>query len=357
MAKPVRIGVIGCGVIAATHVESFQQVDGAEVAWACDLKPDRAGDLAAKYSISRVTTDYREVLADPSVDLVSICTDHASHASIACDAMEADKHIVVEKALAASREGLRQMLDAHAARPHLVFAGVFQHRFEGINRRLRDMVAEGAFGTVLTASMQLRCRRTDAYYSDDWHGTWDKEGGSVLINQAIHFVDAISWIMDGAESVSAAYANRVHPASMETEDTLTAAVRFRSGALGTLEATCGSHLNWEYSLAVHGAEGSVELRNDKLTKLVFADPTRQAEARAALENANDPQGVAAGKAYYGVGHRANLADVIDAIRDGREPFVTGEAAAKTVDLVLSAYESARSGGWVRVGEPATASKA
>jgi UDP-N-acetyl-2-amino-2-deoxyglucuronate dehydrogenase len=342
------VGVIGCGVIAATHIEAYQRLEDVRVDWLCDLKRDRAEDRAHKYGVPRVTTDYREMLADAELDLVSICTDHASHAELVVACFEAGVHVLCEKALGASIEQLDAMTTAHARHPELVFAGVFQHRHDPINQRLKKLVDDGVFGTLLTASMVLHCYRSDAYYRDDWHGTWDKEGGGVLINQAIHFLDVIQWIMGGVASVSAGYENLAHRGELEVEDTITAAVRYRRGAMGTIEATSGSNLNWEHTIAIHGTAGAVELRNDQPVKVVFHDAATQQRVRDALEAGGSGSLVEGAKAYYGSGHTAQIADAVDAVREGRPPFVTGEDAAETTRLVLTAYESARRRAWLDI---------
>ncbi len=341
MSDPVRVAIIGCGVISHTHAESFARLAGADLVAACDLIPERAKALAEKFNIPRTCTDYRELLDDDAVDLISICTDHASHPAIACAAFEAGKHVLCEKALAANEHGLQQMLDAHAAHPKQVFAGVFQHRFDAAVQTTRQLVEEGTLGKLLTVGMKLRCHRPDEYYGDGWHGTWAYEGGSVLINQAIHFVDAAAWIAGGAASIQAQWDNLAHPGVMETEDTLVAALRYRCGALGTFTATCGSHDNWHHLLSFEGDRGTIELQNGRPAAMLFADNDTASRAKRRFDQTSDPDGVAAARSYYGTGHAALIADVIDAIGEGREPFVTGEQAAHALRIVLSAYASAR----------------
>lgn len=340
--KTIGVGIIGCGVIAPTHIESYQQIDGVTVLWVCDIDKAKAQKLAEKYSIPNVTDDLNEVYADGDVDVVSICTDHAAHADQVVLAFEAGKHVMCEKALGATNEQLDKMINAHAVHESCLFGGIFQHRFDGVNRVLKGLIDDGTLGTILTGNMQLRCFRSAEYYSDYWHGTWSKEGGGVLINQAIHQLDMINWIMGGMTSIMAHYDNLAHQGQIEVEDTLAASVRYASGALGTLEAISGSNINWEYTLAVHGTKGGVELRNGKPIKVQFADEQTTQKVREALERADDVDGVA-GKSYYGTSHPAQIADMIDAVREGREPVVTGESAAQTVRIVLAAYESHQTG--------------
>ncbi|MBI1336764.1 MAG: hypothetical protein GC164_07370 [Phycisphaera sp.] len=351
MSNQIRVGVIGCGVISATHIESYREVECVEVAWVCDVKEDRARGTAEKYAVPRATTDYRELLADGSVDVVSVCTDHASHARIVSDAFEAGKHVVCEKALASTSNALDSIIASHAAHPELAFAGIFQHRFEGINRVLRQLVADRAFGRVLTSAMTVHCLRPNSYYEDDWHGKLALEGGSVLINQAIHFIDAMAWIMGGVRSLCAIKDNLAHEGVIETEDTAVVALRFIDGSVGTMEATCASNLHWEHSLAIHGTLGAVEMRNNKPTKVRFADKQAEQHVKHLLETADNPEGVAGARSHYGTGHKAQIADFIDAIRQGRRPFVTGEMAAHANQIVLAAYRSADENRWVDVPAP------
>lgn len=351
--KNLRIGIVGCGVVAPAHAGSYRKIDGVELAWACDLVEDKARALAAAHGIARTTVDYRAMLRDRRLDAVSICTDHASHAPIAAAALRAGKHVLCEKALAATARGMAAMFRAHARRPDLVFSGVFQHRFDPITRYLKGLVDARALGTILTANATVRCLRTNAYYQGDaWRGTWQQEGGSILINQAIHFIDALSWVMGGVATVSGAIANLTHQDVIETEDTAAAALQFRCGALGTIEATCSSHVDWETTLALHGTVGSVEVRDDRPLKVDFRDAALQQKVRdemAAL--ASDP-GLRVGKTYYGAGHPGQIADFVDAVRNRRAPFVPAASARHTVDIVLAIYSSHRTGR--RVSVPDTA---
>jgi predicted dehydrogenase len=348
-AQPLTVGVIGCGVIGPVHAECFALLDDVRLIGACDLEIAKARKLADKFDVSHVTTDYRELLADASLDAVTICTDHASHAPIAAEALRAGKHVLCEKALAANAEGLEQMFAAHAEAPGQVFAGIFQHRFEPVNRYVRRLVAGGKLGQLLTAGVQVRCLRTAEYYqADRWRGTWGQEGGSTMINQAIHFIDLLQWIAGGVDRVVGVHQNLTHGDVIETEDTAAASLVFACGALGTLEATSSSHLGWECTLSFHGTAGSIEIRNDKPIKVEFDDADLQAEVAQGLANCGEAEGPGVGKIYYGSGHPANIADFVAAIREGRPPFVTAASTRHTVELILGIYESHRTGQWVEL---------
>jgi UDP-N-acetyl-2-amino-2-deoxyglucuronate dehydrogenase len=349
MPSPLRCAIIGSGVIAPLHVESYQRLPNVEVTWACDLVESKAQQLAETYAIPHVTADYHDVLTAPDVDCVSICTTHVTHAPIAVDALHAGKHVLCEKPLASNAQGLDAMLAAHQQHPNLVFSGVFQHRFDHVYQYVRRLVQEGAFGTLLTANLQMQCLRTEDYYkSGDWRGTWDEEGGSLMINQAIHFVDSLSWVMGGVESLSAAFDNRTHQAVIETEDTVAVALRFNNGALGTIAATSSSYLHWEPTLTFHGTAGSLDIRNGKVVRVDFADGDLEQRIKHDLSKGDEAQVLSVGKSYYGPSHTSQLADFVDAIRDARAPFIPASQARHAVDIVLGIYRSQRNKGWVKV---------
>ncbi|MFW6456794.1 MAG: Gfo/Idh/MocA family protein [Planctomycetota bacterium] len=347
MSAPLSCGVIGCGSVAPTHVESYRQNENVQVKWACDLIKAKARNLAAEYHIPQISTNYEDVINDSEVDCISVCTEHSAHPAITVAALDSGKHVLCEKALAATSEGMDDMFEAHERNPHLVFSGVFQHRFDAIYRALKQLLNEDALGTILTGGVQVRCLRTDDYYhGDEWRGTWAQEGGSVLINQAIHFIDILLWLMDGAREVCGAHTNLTHRGVIETEDCATGALRFHNGALGTLEATSSSHLNWEPTISIHGTAGSVEIRHAEPIKLLFDDPDAEQYARDTIADAREAGGVTAGKDYYGTGHAAQIADFISAIREQHEPFVPAHEARHAVDVVLKIYESHKNGRWM-----------
>lgn len=349
MSDTINCAIIGCGVVAPSHAAGYSRIAGVRLRWACDLVAEKARKLAERYGIERTTCDYRDVLADPDTHAVSICTDHASHAEIAVAALDAGKHVLCEKALAATTEGLDAMMAAGDRHPELVFAGVFQHRFDRLYQYLKRLIDDGAFGTLLTASCKVLCRRTDAYYlADQWRGTWDREGGSVMINQAIHFVDLLQWMTGGVTSLSAAYANLTHGNTIETEDTAVAVLKLRNGALGSILATSSSHLEWDPSFFIYGSHGSLELRNGKPLRVTFYDAALAHRIETDLRSLSDPIRNDAGKDYYGPSHPTQIADFIGAIRDRRAPFITARDARTAVDIVLAIYRSHREGRWINL---------
>ena len=348
--REIKCGIIGCGVIAPTHVESYQKIEGVIVKSACDLIPERREKLAEKYQIPVMTAEYMDILNDPEIDLVSVCTDHFSHAQIVVDALDHGKHVICEKCLTSSNEGIDAMLEAHKRHPELIFSGIFQHRYEPTNRVLRKLIQDGAFGKPLMASLYVSCLRTDEYYNTDaWRGTWAQEGGSLLINQCIHHFDILRFIMGDVVALNANFDNLVHQGVIETEDVITIQLKFASGALGTVVATSGSKsATWKCGYIVTGTEGFIEYTDFQPGFMSFTDDARKKEVEESFANCKLDEALQVAKVYYGGGHPAQIADVVDALRSGREPYVTGEEAARTARLVMACYESGKTGKWVSI---------
>ena len=344
----VRCGIIGCGVIAPTHIEGFQQLPNACVVHVSDLIPGRMTTLGDKYGIAKRSQDYHDLLADPEVELVSVCTDHASHAVIVKDALEAGKHVICEKSAARVLEDVPVMLNAAKSHPELVASGIFQHRFETHNLVLRDMLNSGKFGKLLAVNLNFCCRRTAEYYTKDaWRGTVAGEGGGILINQAIHHLDQLRFLFGDIEAITAKTANLTHQGVIEVEDTAFFLIEFTSGVNAVVMATNSSVRNWNSRLMVEGEKASLFYENEKCTSVEAETPELAKEIEDALSDERE-QATVAGKSYYGSGHTGQLADVVNAIEEGRQPFVTLEEACKSSVFVLAVYESAKSGKRVKI---------
>lgn len=346
----VTVGIIGCGVIAPTHAESLKGLPDVSIKWCCDLIPEKARKLSEQFQIARTTTDYREVLADPEVDLVTIGTDHASHSEIAVAAMRAGKHVVCEKALSSSHAKVDAMTAEHLFHPQLCFSGIFQHRFEPTNLYLKKLIAQGKFGAIQTVAMNVSCLRTAEYYrADPWRGTKAFEGGGVLINQAIHHIDLMRYFFGEVEAVSATTANRTHEGVIEVEDAAAIALKFRSGTLATITATSSSAaVLWRNLFVITGTDGYLEYIDMQPGFMKFRDEAAEAEVRQGFADCKLDPALQVSKNYYGGGHPAQMVDIVAAIREHRAPYVTGEDAAGSARLVLSCYDANKFGGWIRL---------
>ncbi len=344
----IKCGIIGCGVIAPTHLAGYQQISGAKVEYFCDLIREKAEKLAENIPGAKIFTDYREMLKDPELSAVSICTDHASHAEIVCAAINAGKHIICEKVPGRVGEDLTAMLAAAGSHPEVVASGIFQHRFNRNNIALKELIAQNRFGKLLTANLNFACLRTNEYYKQDvWRGTVAGEGGGVLINQAIHFLDQLRFLFGDVKKVAATSANLTHQGVIEVEDTVSFVAEFVNGLFITVNATNSASAKWRSALTICGTEMQVEFIDEKLSYLNGNDDQAVSEVREILGNAVSADEIH-GKAYYGTGHTAQLTDFIRAIENQTSPEVTLAEAAGSAAFVHAVYAACESGKWCEV---------
>lgn len=336
----IQAAILGCGVIAPTHAKALELDGRARLRWACDLDPARSGVVAAE----RFTTRVADVLSDPAVDVVHICTPHQTHADLACAALAAGKHVVCEKALATTPADITRMVRAAAAAPTLVASGIFQHRFSPLARRLRTLVAGGDFGRVERIAVEFRCTRTAAYYSSGpWRGRWDGEGGGLMINQAIHTLDSALGFLT-APRVVAGHVTRSRVTTIEVEDGAQFTVTGAHGSMLTMVAENDQVTGWQNRIEVVASGGRFVLTTDE--HLVELDHPSQALATElwALERLDLGAVQMPGKACYGDHHALQIQDCLSAISAGRQPQVDFAAAAMPNRVVLALYHSAAHGG-------------
>jgi predicted dehydrogenase len=289
------------------------------------------------------------MLAREHLQVVTICTPSGMHGEHACQAMRAGCHVIVEKPMEIRREAIEDMLHVQAEQG-VKLAVISQHRFDPAVQRVRALVEEGAFGRLVLGNAVIPWWRSQAYYdSGDWRGTWELDGGGVLMNQSIHYIDLLQWMMGPVVGIRAYTDTLVH--RMQTEDVATAVVRFASGALGTISATTGAYPGLEARLQLLGDKGSAEIEGDELTYLHLARDEQEAagdygaggkvgkiEPGAAGQSAaSDPA------ALSWRSHALQIADMVRAIREDGTPLVDGQAARRPVEIILGIYESARTG--------------
>lgn len=334
--KPLRFAVIGCGRIAPKHGQAIAELEDAELVAAADIIYERAEDYTARFG-GQAYESYEEMLERPDIDAVCICTPSGLHAEMGIAAARAGKHVLVEKPMALSLRDADALIAA--CRENGVTLGVVhQNRFNPAIVRLRRALEAGRFGQLNMGTAVLRWHRDDAYYRQaPWRGTWAMDGGC-LMNQTIHVIDLLQWMMGPVESVYAFTATRMR--SIEAEDNAVAALRFRSGALGLIESSVTVYpKNLEETLNIFGATGTVVVGGVAVNRIEtwrFADgEDSEEEVLAAQEG--DPASV------YGYGHKPLIADFIEAIQTGRQPAVPGEEGRKALEIILAIYQSSRTG--------------
>lgn len=296
----------------------------------CDVVPERADEFAARYG-GKPFTDYRSLLDSSEIDAVCIATPSGDHPRIGTDAANAGKHVVVEKPIGLT---LREIDDFLAAcrKAKVQLCVVHQNRFNPAIQRLRLALDRGWFGHLSHASVAVRWNRGADYYAQArWRGTWAQDGG-VLMNQAVHAVDVFRWMMGEPENVAALTATRFH--DIETEDVAGAVVRFRSGAIGLLEASNNVFpANWEETIAIFGDRGSAEVGGVALNRIERWEFRDSEAGESATASQPDPVSV------YGHGHARLLAAVVEALETGGAMPVPGEDGRAAVELILAVYRS------------------
>lgn len=336
----INFGLIGCGRVAPRHAQSLAQLRDTRLVAVADIREDRAQRFAQEYRADAYV-DYQELLARPDVDTVNVCVPSGLHAAVALDAMRAGKHVLVEKPIALNLADADQMI-ATARDTGRSLGVVLQNRYNSPMQQVRRLLDEGKLGHLYLGNACVRWYRPQSYYEDDWHGTRAMDGGA-LMNQSIHHIDALQWFMGPVQAVYAYTDTLAH--RMETEDVGVALLRFRSGALGTVE---GSTLTWpqnlEGSVALFGERGSVKVGGTALSRITLwkVDSELEREAEILTSQRLDPPTV------YGYSHREVIRDFAQALLDGREPGTPGPEARKSLALVLAMYESARTGREVKL---------
>ncbi|ADV61377.1 oxidoreductase domain protein [Isosphaera pallida ATCC 43644] len=341
-------GIVGCGMIAEYHVRAINELPNARVTALYSRNPDNAARIAALVETGKGTPevfdDLPTMLARPTVEVVCICTPSGAHLQPALAAAQAGKHVVVEKPLeitTARCDAIINACESHGVQ----LATIFPSRFSQANRDLKRAIDQGRFGTLTLGDTAVKWWRTQAYYdSGGWRGTWALDGGGALMNQAIHNVDLLQWLMGDIESLSAQVATLAHD-RIEVEDTAVAALRFRNGALGVIQAATSAWPGLLKRVEIHGSSGSARVEQDDVTLWNFAEPCpedqaiQEAIARASgfAAGASDPKGISH------LGHRDQLADFLAAIEQGRPPLIDGREGRKAVEIIRAIYASARSG--------------
>ena len=346
MPSPFGFALVGCGMIARYHARAIAEIPDARVAGLVSRTPANAQTLITETGIPAcpVFATVAEAVKAPGVDAVVITTPSGAHLEPALTAAAAGKHVVVEKPLEITGPRCQQIIDA-CDRAKVQLCTIFPSRFADSNVTLKAAVDAGKFGRLTLGEASNKWWRSQAYYDEGgWKGTQALDGGGAVMNQAIHNVDLLLWMMGPAASVCGLTATLAHE-RIEVEDTAVAAIRFRSGALGLLTATTSVHPGYPKQIAIHGDKGSAVIEQEDVLKWDFEPPTPQdAEVKAKFAAKVGASGGAADpKSISHEGHRRQLADFVAAVRGGRLPKVDGREGKRSVELICAIYESNRTG--------------
>lgn len=350
----IGFGIIGCGMISRFHAKAVGDIRGAKVVACQDAFPGAADKFAAELGCTAYH-ELGEMLADPAVDVVTICTPSGLHMEPAVAAAKAGKHIIVEKPLDITLKRCDAMIAA-AKKAGVVLSTIFPSRFHESSQLVKQAIDKGRFGRLTMGDAYVKWFRTQEYYdSGAWRGTWKLDGGGALMNQAVHSVDLLLWFMGPAVEVSAYTATLAHQ-RIEVEDVAVATVKFANGAIGVIEASTATWPGELKRLEISGDAGCAIVREEDLAVWKFAKETKADEAiRQKMASRTQTGGGAADPKAIGYhGHMLQFQDVLAAIKKGKQPLVDGTEGRKAIELILAIYKSAESGKPVKlplVGDP------
>ena len=338
----MKYALIGCGRIAINHVTAAVN-NNMEIVAVCDIVPEKMEAILKKHglvddkSIKRYT-DYKKMIEENELELVSIATESGKHASIALDVIDAGINVIIEKPMAMNIADAEEIIK-RAAEKNVKVSACHQNRFNVAIQEVRKAIEGERFGKLSHASINVRWNRNKGYYDQaPWRGTWEEDGGC-LMNQCIHGIDLLRWMMgDEVVEVYGATRQQFHD-YLEAEDVGVAGVKFKNGAIGTIEGTTNVYpQNLEETLYIFGENGTVKV-GGKSTNTIdvwdFKDETAEDEKNKGLEEETSN--------VYGNGHTSLFADVIEAINDDRAPYVDGVAGRNALEMVLAIYKSQKEG--------------
>lgn len=341
----MKYALIGCGRISPNHIAAAIK-NHLEIVAICDIIPENMRDKKIKFELSDTVkqyTDYKKMLQEEDVELVAIATESGKHAEIAIECIENGCNVIIEKPIALSLADADEIIRKADERGVKVCA-CHQNRFNKSIQKIRDAVDKNRFGRMFYGTAHIRwCRDHEYYDRASWRGTWEQDGGA-LMNQCIHNIDLLRWMMGDDIDEVVGMTDRLHHSYIDAEDIGIALVKFKNGAYGIIEGTTNVYpKNLEETLYLFGEKGTVKAGGQSVNIIEewnFSDMLDDPEEVKAQYHEAPPN-------VYGFGHTPLYADVIEAIKMDRTPYVDAKAGKRALELVLAIYESAATGAFVK----------
>ena len=336
-------GIIGCGMIANFHARAIADCRGAKLVACFDMVP-AAADRLAQQTGCKAYHDLDAMLADPEVDVVTIGTPSGAHMEPAVAAARAGKHIIVEKPLEITLKRCDKII-AECEKAGVTVSTIFPSRFHDSSQEMRRAIDAGRFGRLTVGDAFVKWFRTQEYYdSGAWRGSWELDGGGALMNQAIHSVDLLIWLMGPVAEIRAQTALLAHE-RIAVEDVAMATLKFESGALGIIEASTAIYPGYLKRIEIHGSAGSAVMEEEDLVKWDFAKTIKRDESilQKMAEKKSGGGGAADPAAIGHHGHARQFQDVLKAIKKGTQPSVDGPEGRRSVEVILGIYKAAETG--------------
>lgn len=338
----MKYALIGCGRIAKNHIQAVKN-NNLELVAVCDIIPEQMELLLSKNDLGNDTsikryTDYKQMIQDNQIELIGIATESGVHAEIALYCIEHGINLIIEKPIAMSIQDADKIIK-RSEEIGVKVSACHQNRFNIAVQEMRKALENGRFGKISHGSVHVRWNRNEDYYTQaPWRGRWESDGGA-LMNQCIHGIDLLRWMMgDDVEEVYGQTRQQMHD-YLQAEDVGMAVLKFKNGAIATIEGTTNVYpQNLEETLYLFGQNGTVKLGGKSTNNIDiwnFRDETEVDEKNKCLEEVTSN--------VYGNGHTSLYADVIDAIKRDREPYVDAKAGRNALELVLAIYKSQKTG--------------
>jgi predicted dehydrogenase len=345
MAKKntIGFGIVGTGMIARFHAKAIADVKGAKLIGCWDSVVERTAQFGKDNHCTGFPT-LKAMLDSNEIDIITICTPSGAHMEPAVAAANAGKHVIVEKPLEITLARCDAIIKAcDKNKVHL--GSIFPSRFHQSSQDMRKAVDANRFGRITLAEAYVKWWRTQAYYdSGAWRGTWELDGGGALMNQAIHSVDLLQWLVGPVAEIRAQVATLAHE-RIPVEDTAVATLRFVNGALGVIEATTAANPGYLKEVEIHGSEGSAKMKEEDIIAWDFTKKDRMDTAiKKRMESASSTGGGASDPSAIGHhGHARQFTDFVNAIRAGKPPALDGREGRKAVEIILAIYLAAETG--------------
>lgn len=327
MGETVKFAIVGCGVIADIHAQGIANTKEASLLAVCDHQVERGQQFAERYGACFYES-YEEMLDNRDIQVVNICTPSGLHPQQTIAAAQAGKHVLCEKPIGIDMDSVQQMI-AVCREQGVKLSTVFPRRVAPAAQYLKQIIQSGGLGNITLADAVMKIHRSQHYYdSAGWRGTWEMDGGGAMMNQGIHLIDLMQWLVGGVASVYG-HAGALQR-SIEVEDTAVSLLRLNSGGIGMLEMTTTALPEQEQRIEIHGDKGTAVLTEDTISLLHIDGKDVELPQFAPFKVLPD-------------GHRLQIQDMASSVLEQREPSITGEDGVHALEIILATYQSSRTG--------------
>jgi len=344
--RKIGYAVVGLGVGRA-HAKAALSAPNGKLIAVCDLIPEKLERAKKDFGDILTYTSFNKMLKNKDIEVVSIALPSGMHAKFAVRAMEAGKHVLVEKPIDITVKAAMKIEEARI-RTGMKAGVIHQNRFNACMKPMKEAIDSGRLGDIFHGTFAVKWYRKQEYYDNGgWRGTWNMDGGGSLMNQAIHTVDLMQWLMGDVESVTSTMGIVSH--KIETEDVTASLVKFKNGASATFVSSTSMYPGLSTDIQVYGTKGSIEVDGDQL-KLWRVEGEDEDEGKAMIDlyGAGNGNATALDPTLV-VGHATQVHDIIDAVLYDRDPLIVPMDAIKSVQIANAIYKSARTGKTVRLG--------